>query len=41
MDWELHSFAIGRNEHKNKVKEIVNELKVEFEAIKVDTLNKS
>jgi uncharacterized protein (DUF169 family) len=30
MEWVPHSFTIGREEHKKKVKKIINELKQEF-----------
>lgn len=30
MEWVLHSFTIGREEHKKKVKKIIEELKKEF-----------
>lgn len=30
MEWVLHSFTIGREEHKKKIKKIINELKQEL-----------
>jgi uncharacterized protein (DUF169 family) len=33
MEWVPHSFTIGREEHKKKVKRIINELKQEFPTV--------
>ncbi len=33
MEWVPHSFTIGREEHKKKVKKIINELKQEFPTV--------